>query len=260
MESWTIFGTAFGGLGVLLAIVFYVRSKRTGRLAFDIRSVGLLDDATTSLPGFSAALEGEALPRLTALRIVVWNQGSDRIDSCDIASTDPIRFRLPDRSRIVAASVTQLSDRSNMAAIELRAPDEVQLQFEYFAPRQGCILSLLHTGQESLVPQALGTVKGGGHVRRFSRAAMRRWSLSYFVYISPFLAVCVVLLAIGAPEAWYSYAALFGVLALTLFVPDPFRERFFARGTSDLDKDFRAEFTAASFSSPAAGSQLPREW
>ena len=77
-------GCLFGISGIILAVYFYLKSRRKKRLLFDTRTFGLLSDATASIPGFHASFCDHELKTLTASKILLWNSGTEIIEGSEL--------------------------------------------------------------------------------------------------------------------------------------------------------------------------------
>ncbi len=157
-------GCLLGLIGIVLAVFFYIKSRKFKRLSFSVRTFGILSDSTTKLPGFGASYEGNPIERLTAAKILLWNSRTDIIHSSDLTSEDPIRFQLPDESIVLAVSVSAVSSKTNKVSVLVVGDKdkEIEVTLDYLAPKEGCLLSVMHTAEDDAQFQASGTVKGVG--------------------------------------------------------------------------------------------------
>ena len=153
-----------GFVGVLLAVVFYFRSRNFKRLSFSVRSFQLLSNELSTLPGFSASYSGRVLSNLTASKILLWNSGTDVVSQADVAAGDPLIVMLPEGVEILSARIANMSTPPNLLAVEIDGSmrNMAQVSFDYLARREGCVLALIHTGRHTDDIAVKGTVKGGG--------------------------------------------------------------------------------------------------
>jgi hypothetical protein len=65
-----------GIIGIILAIIFYLRSRQRALLAFQQIGLKLLGHNSTQLPSeVSVQYRGKMIPRLTKTVLVLWNAG-----------------------------------------------------------------------------------------------------------------------------------------------------------------------------------------
>jgi len=167
-DTISVAGCLLGVIGIVLAIVFYIRGKRTKKLIFDVQVFGLLSDTTASLKDFAATYQEQPLSRLTAAKILLWNSGTDVIDRKDVAETEPIRISVPKGFEILEAVVSICPEPTNNVSVEhIANGNEAIIRFDYIGCREGCIVSLLHTGSEYDMPTVVGTMKGAGHPEKY---------------------------------------------------------------------------------------------
>ncbi len=163
-EVFSVASCVLGLLGILLAVIFYLQRRRTKRLAFAVRTFGLLSNVTTSLPKFRATFHGTELERLTAVRILLWNTGNDIVHASDIAPADPLGFRFPSDCHIVSAEEPKSSSPAHNVKCHIDSDRKnlLHLTFDYLAPREACLISLLHNSNENVPVDAVGTLMGKG--------------------------------------------------------------------------------------------------
>ena len=212
-------GMLLGGLGVILAVLFYLKSRRLKALSHCSRTFSLLADSLSALPGFTSEYKGHKLENLTACKSLLWNSGSEIVSSTDLADSDPLRIQMPEKVEILDVRIAYCSTPTNQVAAHVsgQSKNVVHITLDYLAPHEGCIVSLLHAGPPDAEISFLGTLKGFGEPKPFTAS---RWfsqladKLPYFVFPLSFWIVFVI----DSPWLkWPAAVLLFAVLMVLAF-------------------------------------------
>ena len=134
----------------------------------------MTSDSVSSLPGFSATYLGESLSRLKATKILIWNSGSDIIESNDFASTSPLALEFPTDAVVLDAKLSGYSNDTNQVEVSINPnkSNEIFVVFEYLGKAEGLVISALHTAQVG-EPKVIGIIKGSGSPVPFGG---RKWA------------------------------------------------------------------------------------
>ena len=156
-------------LGIILAIIFFIRGRRTKEPRYTIRSTNLMRDFTSSLAALEMMYAGERISNLTATKLAFWNNGKDTINGGDIASADPLMVKVNDGYKILDSNVLYVKNAANQFSIN-HSDDgsHVLIQFDYLDADEGGVIQLLHTGKSSDDIEVCGTIKGAGKPNRRS--------------------------------------------------------------------------------------------
>jgi len=150
-------------LGVILAVVFFIKSRRMKEPRFAIRSFNLVRDFTSRLEALEMLYAGQRIQNLTVSKIAFWNNGAETINGQDIASADPLVAKLKEGLTILDASVLFVKNEANQFSIDVSDDSsELFLKFDYVDKGEGVVIQVLHTGRSSADIQLAGTIKGGG--------------------------------------------------------------------------------------------------
>jgi hypothetical protein len=242
---------AIGAIGLALAVIFYLKARRYRRISFAARSFGLVTDATSSLPNFSFQFKNKPLANLTALKVLLWNSGSELITGEDFARTDRLRIELPNGVDVLDARVSSFSTPANLAkaSINQEAKNIVDISFEYFARNEGCLLSLLHTGRGDTGVGVKGTLKGTGSPIpwRHRETKIRFW-LAIVCFFMVALMIGAWLLAQRGSLSAYAFVLLFCVLTPTFLLGIDAINRIAIRKTGGiLERRFNETFSSSDF-------------
>jgi hypothetical protein len=161
-----------GIIGIILAIIFYLRSRQRALLAFQQIGLKLLGHNSTQLPSeVSVQYRGKMIPRLTKTVLVLWNAGEKTISGDDIVASDPLRIETQPQSEILSTVIVKATRQVLNLRLE-QPPDPLNLaliKFDFLDAGDGAVLEILHTAQSS-VAIITGTVKG--IPRGFKRLAL----------------------------------------------------------------------------------------
>jgi len=178
-------GFIFGVLGVVLAVIFYFRGRQVLGLKYEAKSFDLITAKISQLPGFAATYKNRPLENLTASRLAIWNSGTTVVSAENIAPNDKIRISLPEDAEFLNATVTFASSLATNVTVSLEGSrHEAIVHFDYLSPRDGCVISFLHTGKADSVPSMLGSVKGFGSPRLYKLT----WPIKVLDIIVPLFA------------------------------------------------------------------------
>jgi hypothetical protein len=195
--GWTI-----GLIAVVLAVIFYFKSKATTRLAYQRSGRHLVGGRGADLPDdVSIYYKGTVVPLLSSSEIVFWNAGTSTVRGSDIVEVDPLRITLDENTRILRILITMVTRKVNLFAVTVD-PDkgsEALCSFDYLDPGDGVRIEMLHTS-ETRHPIMRGTIRGlpggvseWGQIRSPSAERIPFWGKSLRV-----------------PRLWFQYVMTYG--------------------------------------------------
>ena len=157
-QGWV--GTVVGIAGIVLAIVFYLRSKRKAKLAYQHDHVMLVGGRGAA---FSDEVEirfaGTVVPRITASKIVIWNCGDRTINGADVVAGDRLRLEVLDSGQILKHTILCQTRSVNGWKIDQPAPNLLNLIFDFLDPGDGINIEVVHS-QAGNKLGVKGTIKG----------------------------------------------------------------------------------------------------
>lgn len=233
-------GFIFGIIGIVLSIIFYLKSRRFKKLSYSTRSFSLLSGPLSSLPEFSASYKGESLENLTAIKIILWNSGTELISRADISESDPLRIILPKGHKILDARISESSTTANLPELiyDSGGDNILTINFDYLGVREGTLISILHTGSRDQELKIQGTIKGFGAPTLRSEASSIRYLGPLFAFVA------------GIAFGYYSTALKWFLLPISiLFVAGMiYLQRLMRKRTrGKLDNRFEDGFTPNDF-------------
>ncbi len=207
----TLLGFLLTAFSIILAIIFFIKSRRIKDPQYAIRNTNLIRDFTSRLEALEMTYAGERISNLTVTKLAFWNNGKDTINMSDIASADPLRVRAKSGFKILDSSLLYAKNDANQFSIR-RSEDGscVLIQFDYLDQGEGGIIQFLHTGRSSGDIEVHGTIKGAGKLNRcfvpifpilrilsillLSSPKTKRWTFARFLFIVPVVATVVIFL------------------------------------------------------------------
>jgi hypothetical protein len=155
-------GWLIGSVAVVLATVFYFKTRTTARLVYQWGGRHLVGGETADLPDEVAIYyKGSNVPRVSSSKLVFWNAGNLTIRGSDIVEADPLRIVLFENAKILRVAVTSVTRAVNSFELEVnpKKENEVLCFFDYLDPGDGVRIEILHTS-ERRESKMTGTVRG----------------------------------------------------------------------------------------------------
>lgn len=219
-QGWI--GTVVGLAGIVLAVLFYIRSKARARLAFQHDHVTLVGGRGATFPDeIEIRYSGTVVPRITASKIVIWNCGDRTISGSDVVAGDPLRLEVSDAGRILKHTILRQTRSVNGWKLEQPSPNLLNLNFDFLDPGDGMSIEVIHS-QASDKLDLTGTLKGmPAGMRNYGRAlwSVDRWRRSasfpfgrprLVMVIGVVLGICMMLYGLLRPQLEQWLPAMFG--------------------------------------------------
>jgi len=92
-------------LGIIFAFVFYIKSRRSKKPFYSLKSVNIIRDFSSVLSDLEIKYQNESVKNLTITKIVFWNGGNETIRNNDIASANPITISSKNKYNILNADI-----------------------------------------------------------------------------------------------------------------------------------------------------------
>lgn len=175
-------GSFIGLIGVVIAIITYVLSRKKKALSYTLMGERLLGSSTGSLPNdITVQYQNSNIPRLTRSTIYLWNSGQLPITRDHLAPADRPRLVIGNDGRILAITV----QRSSRPAIEFSIAEDPQrpntaiLDFAFLDVADGATIEILHTSSVSSIT-ASGTILGIPRgIRNLGRTSSKTFKLPF---------------------------------------------------------------------------------
>lgn len=157
-----------GILGVVLAILFYLKSKNKKLPLYEIRSYNIISNKIEDYKNYlEVSYKNKKVDNLTISKIVIWNSGNTTILKEDIPKSNNFSILLNENSKIFDFSVIYNDDIDR--ALNLKKKNKkILIDFNYLEPKTGFILKLIHSGENSNSIVISGKVIGGSFIERIN--------------------------------------------------------------------------------------------
>lgn len=167
-----VLGVIVGVIGILLAVIFYLRSKEKARPTFSTLQSVLIGTSHRNLPEqVEIRYGGQVIPTLYKYRVAFWNAGRGTLDNADVVPSDPVTFHFngEDVELLEIRSIKTTRDVTGCSLVQYEA--DIILSFDFLDRNDGVSFEAFYTGTGAKVTCS-GTVKGiqeGFHQKTYSR-------------------------------------------------------------------------------------------
>lgn len=156
-KGWV--GSILGIIGIVLAFVFYAKSRVRPQLVWKHLGWDLIGGKHAALGSqVEIRFRGEVVPRVTLCEAVIWNAGTATVKGADVVESDRLRLSFPPGTRVLDARILSVTRAVNALAIRPEGSDAV-LGFDYLDSGDGARVTVLHTADPKH-PKFIGTVRG----------------------------------------------------------------------------------------------------
>jgi hypothetical protein len=166
---------AVGIFGIVLAVLFYVFSRRYKRVWYVVRSFTLVQRERVTVSQLQVLFSNKPVQALTISKIALWNSGNDVLRHKDFPPMDSLRIAAVDGVDILDASIIQVNSDSSECVIRRKAANSFEMEFEFLDPREGIVVEIAHTGTSSEDVMIEGRIVGGGKVSRRGATPLRKY-------------------------------------------------------------------------------------
>ena len=214
-----IIGIYIGIIGIILAFIFYVRSKERVKPRILIEGFVLIGETERLFPEtVEIRYNGQIIPTLTKVRVTLWNAGPKTLNSSDIASSDPLRIIFPKSEARILDIRSVVSTRDVINAKAVPKDNDIYITFDFLDRYDGITLEVFCDG--AIVDNAAvrGTIKGLPqgimlHKRSYTALATPKTQISFSQF----------------------FLNLFGVLSFLLFIIGLFSTLYLPKSGASLE-------------------------
>jgi hypothetical protein len=160
-DSLSEISIVIGLVGIGLAVLFYLKSRRIKRLSYSLWSFTLLRDFKAQIEDLSISYGERQIPSLTVTKVALWNSGNVTIQRSDIATADQLRIAAREGCKILDVAVLHAPNPANLFDVT-RQGCRVLINFDFLDSREGGVVQVLHSGKSSADVAITGSIKGAG--------------------------------------------------------------------------------------------------
>ena len=160
----TLGSFALAVFGIVLAIIFYVRSKKDKTPCYDCSSNTIIEGLNQALDGLEVHYKGQAQERVSVTKLVLWNAGRDTIDKSDLVERDQLRVLTPAEVTLLDIQVIDVSTKSNLVtlgeATQREQGSEFSIDFDFLDHQDYLVIQIIHNGSSRDEFSIAGKIKG----------------------------------------------------------------------------------------------------
>lgn len=169
-------GILLGVIGIILAVIFFIRSRRVSRIRYDYSGRPLVEGLAGALEGIEVRYKGSPQERITVSRFVFWNAGTETIRVADFTD-DPLRIVCSKDITVLDHRIVDSNEATNKIQIGQvpKTDDEasISLTFDYLDSKDGAVVQIVHDGSERTRFRLAGTLKGNCTIAKSESPAYR---------------------------------------------------------------------------------------
>lgn len=164
-----IVGFWIGFIGIILAVIFYSKSRKLKRPIYWMRTFEILK-GEEKFPKLSIAYENGIVNTVSLTKIAFLNAGNETIDSGDIAPKNPLRIEIGGSFKILDKSVVYTKNEANNFRLEeTEQKNTLKINFDYLDKNDGAIFQIIHDGASPDAINIKGSIKGVPRILNFKR-------------------------------------------------------------------------------------------
>lgn len=157
-------------ISLLMAIVFYLKSKKDKILKYDIRTFNIIKNNINNYELLRIEYDAHKIENLSISKVAIWNAGKDSVRNADIPKSNPISINAADGIILNSNVITQ-NNNSNMFSCAISDDKHSAIiNFEFIDYDNAAIVEVLHTSANVSVN---GCVIGG---KEFSKSQFAKLS------------------------------------------------------------------------------------
>lgn len=169
---YNIFATALGILGISSSVITYIKSKKSKRPTYIVRTINLMTKRIKNINILEVLYAGENISNLSVTKIAFWNAGKETIDQSDIADKSPMKIEIKPEYKMLDANILFQKNESNDFNLELSEDKKnISINFDYLDYKEGVVIQILHTGNENEDISISGSIKTVKAIKRCGESA-----------------------------------------------------------------------------------------
>lgn len=160
-NSWVVFiTTTFTIIGIPLSIYLYFKSKKEKSLIVEMKSNNIFKNFESIIKNIKITCEDKNISTLTITRILIWCDGEKTIYDTDIATQMPLLIKSKGKNDILEAKIILSNNSANNVYLEKIEDNLYKINFEFLDNKDGFIIQIIHTGNNSDDILINGKIKG----------------------------------------------------------------------------------------------------
>ena len=162
----TVLSSIIAILGFIMAIIFYIKNKKSKSPYYTICSNNIIKDLVSKFDALEMRYSGKLIKNLTVSKIAFWNAGGETIDNDDIVKADPIVIRIKNGFEILDSKIIEMNNETNNFRLEeFEDKSHINIKFDYIDKNNGIVIQLIHTGYSNRDIEFQGRIKEAGKIK-----------------------------------------------------------------------------------------------
>ena len=159
-------GTIVGVIGIVLAVVFYLKGKEKKEFSYCLRSRTLIRKKKAKFEKLSIDYGGKKIDDLCVSNLTIWNSGNKTLNASDMVTSKELTITALEDGKILDVEILKCSEETNKFSLQLLDEHTVKILFDYVDKMEGVVIQIIHTGtNNSLTIEC--KIKGGRTVKNF---------------------------------------------------------------------------------------------
>jgi hypothetical protein len=156
-----VVGVYIGVIGIILACVFYARSKERMRPCILVERTELIGTSGHLLPeSVEIRYDDKVIPALSKARITFWNAGRKTLDHSAIAANDPIAVKFPESEARILDVRSVITTRDVINARPVLRHNTIFVSFDFLEQNDGLAFEVFYDSESETAVSLHGTIKG----------------------------------------------------------------------------------------------------
>lgn len=143
-----ILSLSVGLLGLLYAVISNHRNKKRKIIQTRINSTNIITENANQIPNIKILYKDTPVVTLTVSKVCVWNAGNDVIRKSDVSDTSPLAISVRKDFELFECRLLSVSDKDCNISLH-QVNKKIVVEFAYLEPKQGFIIQIIHTGENS---------------------------------------------------------------------------------------------------------------
>ena len=159
-------GTIVGVIGIVLAVVFYLKGKEKKEFSYCLRSRTLIRKKKAKFEKLSIDYGGKKIDDLCVSNLTIWNSGNKTLNASDMVASKELTITAMEDSKILDVEILKRSEETNKFSTQLLDEHAVKILFDYADKMEGVVIQIIHTGTNDSLKIGC-KIKGGRPVKNY---------------------------------------------------------------------------------------------
>jgi|GEM_PF-5113841 len=153
-------------VGIIASIIITKMYRDYKEIEYYKENVGLIPETTVVSSNLVLLNDGNPIRNVSLLRVIIWNSGNKTLTDSDIRSENRLKITSVGNIEILSCVVDEITKLDNNMNVNLiKRKKEYSLNFAYLSPKDGCVISIIHTGSSVSDIEFSGIVESSGPVK-----------------------------------------------------------------------------------------------